>query len=252
MNPSPIIRLDSVGIRRPDDSLPLLEGVDWTVFTGDWWEVTGAHGSGKTALLLSLAGLIPTVAGTITAFGDPVVAGAPKPPGWVPRVGLVFEGGGRLLRDRKVAENIALPIGYHRNSTLPEAIEQVWPWIETLDLERLADAPAGRIGRAWAQRVALARALSLDPEVLLLDNPTVGMDETHSEWWQGFLIRLRQGHPLLKHRPMTLIETTDAPRIGIQPQPQRAHLENSRLLILPPTRTPGIQGSHDNPLVRHP
>lgn len=247
MNTSPVIRLDSVGIRRPDDGIPLLEGVDWTVFNGDWWEVTGAHGSGKSALLLSLAGLIPTAAGTITAFGVPVVAGAPKPPGWVPRVGLVFEGGGRLLRDRKVAENVALPIGYHRNCTLPEAIEQVWPWIQALDLERLADAPAGRIGRAWAQRIALARAISLDPEVLLLDNPTAGMDETHSDWWQGFLIRLREGHPLLNHSPMTLVETTDTPRIGIQPQPRRAHLENNRLLILPSHRTSGMQGGLDAP-----
>ena len=232
MNPSPVIRLDSVGIRRPDDSLPLLEGVDWTVSTGEWWEVTGAHGTGKTALLLSLAGLIPASAGTITVFGDPVVAGAPKPQGWVPRVGLVFEGGGRLLRDRKVAENIALPIGYHRNCTLPEAVEQVWPWLEALDLERLADAPAGRIGRAWAQRVALARALSLGPEVLLLDNPTAGMDRIHSEWWRGFLVQLRQGHPILNHRPMTLIETTDVPRVAIQPPPKRAHLENGQLVVL--------------------
>ena len=247
MNPSPVIQLERVGIRRPEDSQPLIEDVDWTVSNGDWWEITGAHGTGKTALLLSIAGLIPSTAGTISAFGDPVVAGAPKPPGWIPRVGLVFEGGGRLLRDRKVAENIALAVGYHRNCTLPEAVELVWPWIEALDLERFADAPAGRIGRAWTQRVALARALSLGPEVLLLDNPTAGMDQTHSDWWRGFLVQLREGHPLLNRRPMTLIETTDNPRGGIKPLPRRAHLENRRLVVLPSSTPAHPHRSHDAP-----
>ena len=247
MNPCPVIRLDGVGIRRPDDIVPLLESIDWTVHAGEWWELTGAHGTGKTALLLSLAGLIPAAAGTITACGDPVVAGATKPPGWIPKVGVVFEGGGRLLRDRRVAENIALAVGYHQNCGLPEAVERVWPWLEALDLERLADAPAGRIGRTWTQRVALARALSLSPEVLLLDNPTVGMDRTHSDWWREFLIQLRQGHPLLGHRPMTLIETTDTPRAGIKPQPRRAHLENQRLVILSTEPVPGAERTSETP-----
>lgn len=235
MNASPVIRMDGVRIRRPDGSIRFLEDVHWTVMAGDWWEITGAHGSGRSALLLGLAGLIPTEGGTITMFGEPVMSGATKPAGWIPRVGLVFEGGGRLLRDLKVAENIALPTGYHHNCALPEAVDRVWPWLEALDLERLADAPAGRVGRAWAQRVALARALSLGPEILLLDNPTAGMDPIHAAWWQGFLLCLRQGHSLLQSRPMTLIETTDVPRVGVQPPPRRAHLENGHLVLLGPT-----------------
>lgn len=245
MNRNPVIQLKGVGIRRPDDSLTLIENVDWAVSTGDWWEITGTHGTGKTALLLSLAGLTPPTSGTITVFGDPVVAGVPKPTGWVPRIGLVFEGGGRLLRDRKVAENIALAVGYHQNCTLPEAVEQVWPWIRALDLERLADAPAGRIGRTWTQRVALARALSLSPEILLLDNPTAGMDQTHSGWWRDFLVELQDGHALLNRRPMTLIETTDNPRVGIRPLPKRAHLENKRFVVLASSPTASPRQNHE-------
>ncbi len=238
MNTIPVIQLDGVGIRRSDGDVPLIEDVDWTVMAGDWWEITGAHGSGKSALLLALAGLVPTAGGTLTAFGEPVLSGAPKPPGWIPRVGLVFEGGGRLLRDLRVAENIALPTGYHHNCSLPEAVDRVWPWLEALDLERLADAPAGRVGRAWAQRIALARALSLGPEILLLDNPTAGMDPAHTVWWQGFLLRLCQGHPLLQGRPMTLIETTDNPRAAMNSLPRRAHLENGRLIVPGPRTDP--------------
>jgi len=238
MKAIPFIQLDGVGIRRSDRDVPLIEDVHWTVMAGDWWEITGAHGSGKSALLLALAGLVPTIGGTLMAFGEPVISGAPKPSGWIPRVGLVFEGGGRLLRDLRVAENIALPTGYHHNCSLPEAVDRVWPWLEALDLERLADAPAGRVGRVWAQRIALARALSLGPEILLLDNPTAGMDPAHSTWWQGFLVQLHKGHPLLQGRPMTLIETTDAPRAGMQPPPRQAHLENGRLLLLQPRTEP--------------
>lgn len=236
MKAIPVIQLDGVGIRRADADAPLVTDVCWTVMAGDWWELTGAHGSGKSALLLALAGLVPTAGGTLTTFGEPLVSGAPKPPGWIPRVGLLFEGGGRLLRDLRVAENIALPTGYHHNCALPEAVDRVWPWLEALDLERLADAPAGRVGRAWALRIALARALSLGPEVLLLDNPTAGLDPTHLAWWQQFLLQLSHGHPLLQKRPLTLIETTDTPRANLQPPPRRAHLENGRL-TLPGSRT---------------
>ncbi|MBN9689339.1 MAG: ATP-binding cassette domain-containing protein [Verrucomicrobia bacterium] len=229
MKPTPVLELAAVAIQRADEEELLLENIHWRVEPGDWWVIAGGHGSGKSMLLQSLAGLIPLAQGTLSVFGESYSATERRPTGWRQRVGLVFESGGRLLRELTVAENIALPVGYHRNCSPAAALETVLPLIQALDLERLADAPAGRIGRAWAQRVALARALALGPELLLLDNPLTGMDQNHLRWWRQFLPQLRAGHPVLGGRGLTLIVTTDNLRSWLGAERQFAVVHHRQL-----------------------
>jgi phospholipid/cholesterol/gamma-HCH transport system ATP-binding protein len=72
----------------------------------------------------------------------------------------------------------------------------------------LSDRTPGAIARNWQKRVGLARALILQPEVLLVDNPLIGLDLRHIGWWVDFLQELSRGHKLLGGRPLTLIVTT--------------------------------------------
>lgn len=213
---------------RPDDDLAVVRDIHWTVEPGDWWVIAGSHGSGKSALLQTLAGLIPLGAGELTVFGESITATSRRAGGWHREVALVFEGGGRLLRDLTVIENIALPLGYHRNLSPVEAVEAVIPLVQALELDRLAEASAGRIGRAWSQRVALGRALAVGPELLLLDNPLAGMDRYHLSWWRQFLARLAQGHPILGSRPLTLVVTADDPRPWVEPHRKAALIDDGR------------------------
>ena len=229
MKPTPVFELTAAAIQRADEEELLLENINWRVEPGDWWVIAGGHGSGKSMLLQSLAGLIPLAQGTLSILGESYSAAERRPTGWRQRVGLVFESGGRLLRGLTVAENIALPVGYHRNCSPAAALEAVLPLIQALDLERLAEAPAGRIGRAWAQRVALARALALGPELLLLDNPLAGMDQNHLRWWRQFLLQLRTGHPALGGRGLTLIVTTDDLRAWLGADRQFAVVHHRQL-----------------------
>lgn len=232
MKPTPVLELAAVAIQRADQEELLLENVNWRVEPGDWWVIAGGHGSGKSMFLQGLAGLIPLARGSISILGEPHSAEGQRPMGWRNRVGLVFESGGRLLRSLTVAENVALPVGYHRNCSPAAALEAVLPLIQALDLERLADAPAGRIGRAWAQRVALARALALGPELLLLDNTLAGMDQYHLRWWRQFLPQLRTGHPVLGGRGLTLIVTTDNLRSWVGPDRQFAVVQQRQFRVL--------------------
>ncbi len=211
MNPTPLVELMEASIVRPEDEVAVLQNLNWTVRAGEWWVIAGHHGSGKSAVLQTVAGLIPLGAGQMNLLGEPVLAERGRAAGWRRQVGLVFEGGGRLLRDLTVAENIALPVGYHEDCSPDVAFERIIPLIEALDLDRLADAPAGRIGRAWSQRVGLARALACQPELLLLDNPLTGLDQNHVRWWREFLPQLAAGRALKGLPPVTLVVSTENP-----------------------------------------
>lgn len=207
----PVVRLNAVTIAHPGaPGLAVLEGVDWTVQAGEFWIVAGMQGSGKTALLEAAAGLKIPSKGEVEIFGKRVTgqegdASAEQRR----RLGIVFEGGGRLFQQLTVAENIALPLRYHLDGTIEDVQDEVLPMLELFGLERMANVVAGRLGRAWAQRVALARALVLKPEILMLDNPLAGMDVQQARWWRQFIRQLAAGHPQIRSTPMTVILACD-------------------------------------------
>ena len=220
MSPDPVIELVGATICREPGTEPLLRNVSWRILPGDFWVVTGTHGSGKSLLLESLAGIRPCGGGEVRWFGEPVnfLAGDDGARAALRRrLGLVFENGGRVFSQLSVAENIALPLSYHTGCLLEESLERTAALRSALELDRMAAVPAGRVGRGWMQRIALGRALSLRPEVLLLDNPVAGMDPTHVRWWQTFIGRLAGGHPVVGGHPVTLVVTADdaAPWTGI-------------------------------------
>ena len=122
------------------------------------------------------------------------------------RLGLVFDGG-QLLHHLTVAENVALPLRYHRNLSPTEVTARVNELLKHTELAPWADSTPGNLGRSWQKRAGLARALALEPEVLLVDSPLAGLDPRHVHWWLGFLDQLSQGHRVLQGRPVTLVVT---------------------------------------------
>jgi ABC-type transporter Mla maintaining outer membrane lipid asymmetry ATPase subunit MlaF len=203
----PVIELVNVSVAaggRPDSAS--LEGINWRISTGDYWVIGGLPGSGKSDLLATLAGLYRPLGGTLKLFGNDVAALSEDDFGAARlRIGLVFEGGGRLFNQLSVAENVALPLRYHRSQTGVEPSERVKAILDATGLTPWAENMAGRINLAWRQRVALARALAMSPEVLLLDNPLGGPGLQEARWWRDFLAQLSGGHELLRGRPATLV-----------------------------------------------
>jgi len=209
-NPSqPVIEMTAVSATAmKDPDRIVVENVDWSVAPGDYWAVAGLHGSGKSDFLMLAAGLLSPARGTYRFCGEtmPIFEDARLPTRL--RLGLVFDGG-QLLTQLTIAENVALPLRYHRNLSAAEAEERVRAMLELTELSRWADSTPGAIGRNWQKRAGLARALMLQPDVLLLDNPLSGLDARHANWWLRFLDQLSAGHGFFDGKPLTLVATTE-------------------------------------------
>jgi ABC-type transporter Mla maintaining outer membrane lipid asymmetry ATPase subunit MlaF len=207
----PVIEFEDAAIGpHPAGGGAVIEDVCWRVARGDWWVVGGLQWTGKSTFLATAGGIQRPMSGAHRLFG--------RETGGLPedalleqrlRVGMVFDQGGRLFGHLNIAENVALPLCYHEDCALEEALERVAGLMELLDLTRLARALPDRISRDWRQRVGLARALALRPEVLLLDNPLAGLPPRERVWWLDLLDRLHAGHEALGQRPLTLVSSTD-------------------------------------------
>ncbi len=187
----------------------VLEGVNWTVTPGDYWVLAGWHRSGKSDLLALAAGMSQPEKGEFRLFGvDLAEASEADELAARKRLGVSFPGG-RLLHQLTVAENIALPLCYHRDWSLEGAADEVNRLLEIIGLEKQAGLMPSDLGRNLLRRAGLARALVLRPEWLVLDDPLSGLDFREARWWLDFLELLAAGHPWMNRQPLTIAATTD-------------------------------------------
>ena len=165
MSAPAIIEMDGVVIasaRNPE--LPLLDPVDWRVAPGESWVVAGLQGSGKTTVLEAAAGLHQVTQGKVRLFGGPVPLGAGEElTALRRRIGIVFEGNGRLFPSLTVLENVMLPLRYHRDLTVAEAGAELAPLVAALHVERLANFYPAKINRAWARNYQIMLKLASNP-----------------------------------------------------------------------------------------
>ena len=228
----PLIQMKdvSVGSMR-DQSLVVIEDVGWEVKDGDYWVLAGLQGTGKTDFLMMTAGLMPPAAGTYRLYTEPMPIFDEQRLPIRLRLGLVFDGG-QLFNHLTVAQNIALPLRYHRNLPEEAVLEQTQRWMEATELQPWADSTPGTLGRNWQKRAGLARALILQPEILLVDNPLGGLDLRHANWWLRFLDQLSKGHPLMDGRQVTLVVTSSDLRPWKNRAKQFAILRERRFMVL--------------------
>jgi ABC-type transporter Mla maintaining outer membrane lipid asymmetry ATPase subunit MlaF len=185
----------------------LIQHVNWRVRAGEYWVVAGLQGSGKTALTMMMAGLIAPHSGSYMLFGEPMPILEGERLETRLRLGLVFEEP-RLFNHLTVAENIALPIQYHRRETPEDLRTRVDEILDATGLAAWASNTPGTLAWGWQKRVALARAIALQPELLLLDNPLGGTDPRHTSWWLNLMDDLSRGSTLINGKPVTLVVAT--------------------------------------------
>ncbi|HEX3698446.1 MAG TPA: urea ABC transporter ATP-binding subunit UrtE [Polyangia bacterium] len=139
-----------------------------TVPAGGCVCLMGRNGVGKTTLLKSIMGLLPTTSGSIKFDGQELAGAKPERRA---RLGIGFVPQGReIFADLTVAENLRVALAAGRATTVPEKIFTMFPVLEKMMNRRGGDLSGGQ-----QQQLAIGRALVTDPKLLILDEPTEGI-----------------------------------------------------------------------------
>ena len=190
---APVV-VDVVGLRKSFDRAEVLRGVSFQLDRGETLVVMGGSGSGKTVLLRHVAGLIRPDAGQVRVFGLAIEGLSEE--ALLPirrRMGYVFQGAA-LFDSLSVHENVAFPLREHTSLSEPEIHERI---VHVLSLVGLGDDVLAllpsELSGGMRKRVGIARALVIEPELMLFDEPTAGLDPTNSKMVGELIVQLKGG-----------------------------------------------------------
>lgn len=191
----PLIDVKDLWTRRGEQTIH--RDLSMQVEAGEIIGLVGGSGSGKTTLLRVVIGLDAPAGGTVRLFGiDPLNAEREKRLAMQRRFGTLFQAGA-LFSALSVFDNVALPLRELRSLDKRLIRDLVMLKLNLVEIEarHIGKMPAELSG-GMVKRVALARALALDPELLVLDEPTAGLDPDRSRSIVKLIQSLSREHNL--------------------------------------------------------
>ncbi len=203
----------------------ILDHANLEVKRGETLAVLGASGSGKSVTLKVTNGLIPIDSGSVEVLGETVSKMHEKD--LVPlrrRISYLFQGGA-LFDSMNVFDNLSFPLREHLNLSLEEIQTKISALLTMVQLEDVETKFPTELSGGMKKRVALARALALEPEIILYDEPTTGLDPVTSRAIAKLILDLDR-----RLGVTSLVVTHDIPLV-IEVAERVVFLENGRFIF---------------------
>lgn len=233
------------GVKKSFDGTEfVLKGIDLEIKKGTITFIIGFSGTGKSVMLKHLLGLLLPTEGSVTVFGqDLAKLGEKELVDFRKKFGVLFQGSA-LFDDMSVIENVMFPLDEHRrdlNFKEKEKTASARLKLVGLEEKHFKKLPSELSG-GMQKRVGLARAIALDPEILLYDEPTTGLDPIMTEMVDNLIINTH------RHREglTSIIVSHDLPA-AFRLADEIAMLDSGKVLLC---GTPEVFHESDNELIK--
>ena len=171
--------------------LNVLNGLTLAVNKSEIFGILGANGAGKTTLMRLLIGLQKPSSGSVRVFGEPPSSRIAGRIGYMPQLSALYQ----ELSARQNVDFFARMYGLSRSAERREAVDQAIEWVALTERQQ---EPLTHLSGGMRQRVSLAIALVHKPDLLVLDEPTVGLDpELRASFWEHFRNMAASGTTLI-------------------------------------------------------
>jgi energy-coupling factor transporter ATP-binding protein EcfA2 len=207
----PLLTLNKLSFGFRDE--PCIKEIDLTLYRGEMVSLVGHNGAGKSTLSNLITGFYPLQTGEILWQGQSIANESIKER--ASKIGYVLQNSSQMLSKNMIFEEVAL--GLENREVDPDTIqEKVFEILKVCGLYEFRNWPISALSHGQKRRVAIAAILVLEPELLILDEPTAGQDYYHYNEMMLFLRKLNQRgitilmithdmHLMLEHTQRTLV-----------------------------------------------
>ena len=169
------------GLKKYFGPKKVLDGIDLSIEMGKITVIIGRSGEGKSVLIKHIIGLLDPDEGRICLDGLEITGLPEREMNEVrKRFGMLFQGAA-LFDSMTVAENVGFPLKEHTGLADAEILDIVGEKLKRVGLEGVEDMMPAELSGGMKKRVGLARAIVMDPEIVLFDEPTTGLDPIMSD-----------------------------------------------------------------------
>ena len=190
MNPAPHIEVRELSMAYGD--FVVQRDLSFVVNKGDVFVIMGGNGCGKTTLMRALIGLQRPLAGTVRYGGEDLWSVASEDQARMKRrLGIMFQGGA-LWSSLTLAENVALPLAEYTDLPPGGVAEIVSFKLALVGLAGFEDFYPSELSGGMKKRAGLARAMALDPDILIIDEPSSGLDPLTARRLDDLILELRE------------------------------------------------------------
>jgi phospholipid/cholesterol/gamma-HCH transport system ATP-binding protein len=181
-----------IGLYKSFGDKKVLNGIDLEVGRGESLMLVGGSGAGKSVFIKHLIGLLQPDDGHVVVDGVDLTLASPEAVLELrKRFGMTFQEGA-LFDSMTVADNIAFPVRRHTKKSEPEVAARVRECLDLVRLPGIEHKMPSELSGGMRRRVGFARAIALEPEILLFDEPTTGLDPINTAAIGAVINQLRR------------------------------------------------------------